>query len=170
MQEHPSFLEHLLTDPAFWVAVGTLIFVALVFKQAKQFVLGMLDARSLQIQKELDRARQLREEAETMLRDYRAQYEEAVASSAQIVQRAQADAEATAARMEEELKAGMEKRRQLAEAKIAQAEAKAMQDVRQHIVNVAIDAAREIIATRMQSTASDEAVRLATAELQRKLH
>lgn len=170
MEENSYFTDHFLTDPAFWVAIGTIMFTVLVFKQAKKFILGALDQRGNEIQKELDRARLLREEAEALLRSYHAQYEEAVKSSAEIVMRAQEDAVETVAQLEEELKASIDKRRQMAEAKIALAETHAMQDVRQHIIDIAVSAAREVIASRMAGGQGDDAVRLATAELQRKLH
>lgn len=170
MQEHGYFTEHFLTDPAFWVAIGTIIFAVLVFKQAKNFILGALDKRGNEIQKELDRARLLREEAEALLSSYHEQYEAAVKSSAEIVLRAQEDAVQTVAKLEEELKASIDKRRQMAEAKIALAETHAMQDVRQHIVDIAVSAAREVITARMGTGQGDEAIRFATTELQRKLH
>ncbi len=163
-------IDHYLTDPTFWVAIGTLLFAVLVFKAAKAFLLSSLDGRTARIQAELDRATALRAEAEALLATYQRQYEEAVAASEAIVARAQADAEQMAATMQSELQASMEKRRQMAEAKIAQAEANALQAVQQHIIDIAIGAAREVITHRLASGQGEEMVRLATSELQRKLH
>ena len=46
-----------------WVAVGFVVFVALVWKKAGSAISAMLDERSEKIRAELDEARALREEA-----------------------------------------------------------------------------------------------------------
>ena len=58
-------------EPEFWVAVSFFIFIGvLVYFGVHMKVASALDARALLIRKELEEARQLREEAEKVLADY----------------------------------------------------------------------------------------------------
>ena len=164
-----NFMD-MLTDPTFWVAIGLLIFAVIVYKPATQAITGGLDARAARIEEELARALRLREEAEALLATYQSQYEEAIQASEAMVKKAQVDAEAYAASMQAELQSSMEKRRAMAEQKIAQAETRAIQEVRQHVADIAISTARELITQRIASGQGDDILRIATSELQRKLH
>jgi F-type H+-transporting ATPase subunit b len=130
-------MEHLLSDASFWVAVGFVLFMLAVFKPVTRAIGGGLDSRAGRIQAELDRAVALREEAEALLAQYQRQAEEAIAQADAMVAKADADAKNYIAQVEAELKANVEKRRQLAEQKIAQAESRAVADVQQHIADLA---------------------------------
>ncbi|MEC7189603.1 MAG: ATP synthase F0 subunit B, partial [Pseudomonadota bacterium] len=50
-------------DEAMWVALGFVLFVALVWKKAGAALAETLDTRSAKIKSELDEARKLHEEA-----------------------------------------------------------------------------------------------------------
>jgi F-type H+-transporting ATPase subunit b len=61
-------------EAEFWVAVSFFIFIGvLVYLGIHKKVASALDARALQISKELEEALRLREEAEKLLADYPAQ-------------------------------------------------------------------------------------------------
>jgi F-type H+-transporting ATPase subunit b len=138
-----------LHEGEFWVLVAALIFVALVARKAGRAITGGLDARAARIRGELDEARRLREEAEKLVAEYRAKQQQATAEAAAIVAHATSEAERIAAQSARDLELSLERRQRLAEERIAQAEAKAMDEVRAAAIDVAIAAAREVIAAEI---------------------
>jgi F-type H+-transporting ATPase subunit b len=153
---------HLLHDPEFWVLVAAVIFVAAVWKPAGRALTGGLDARAARIRGELDEARRLREEAEQLVAEYRTKEQQALAEAEAIVAHAKAEAERIAAQSAHDLELALERRQRMAEERIAQAEAKALDEVRAAAIDVAISAAREVIAAQIDerrgSTLIDEAI------------
>jgi F-type H+-transporting ATPase subunit b len=153
---------HIFHDPEFWVLVAAVVFVAVVFRPVGRALTGGLDARAARIRGELDEARRLREEAERLVAEYRARQQQATAEAQAIVAHATAEAERIAAQSARDLEQALERRQRMAEERIAQAEAKALAEVRSVAIGVAIAAAREVIAAeideRRGSALLDEAI------------
>ena len=152
----------ILHEAEFWVLVAAVIFVIVVFKPISRALTGGLDARAARIRGELDEARRLREEAERLVADYKARQQAAGAEAAEIVAHAKAEAERIAAQSARDLELALERRQRMAEDRIAQAEAKALGEVRAVAIDVAIAAAREVITAQIDdrrgSTMIDEAI------------
>jgi F-type H+-transporting ATPase subunit b len=152
----------LFHEAEFWVLVAAVVFVALVGRKISRAVTGGLDARAARIRAELDEARRLREEAEQLVASYRAKQQEAAAEAEAIVAHAKAEAERIAAQSARDLELALERRQRMAEERIAQAEAKALDEVRSAAIDTAIAAAREVIAAeideRRGSALLDEAI------------
>lgn len=140
---------HLLRDPEFWVLVAVAIFFAVVWKPAGKWLIGGLDSRAERIRQELDSAQQLRSEAERVLAEYREKEREASAEAAAILAHTKAEAERVAIQAARDLEEGLQRRRRLAEERIAQEEAKALGEIRAATVDVAIAAARRVIAAEL---------------------
>lgn len=155
-------MPHFFQVPEFWVLVAGVIFVAVVWKPAGRALGGGLDARATRIRGELDEARRLRDEAEQLVAEYRAKQQQAAADAEAIVTHAKAEAERIAAQSARDLEQSLERRQRMAEERIAQAEAKALAEVRSAAIDVAIAAAREVIAgeidERRGSALLDEAI------------
>jgi F-type H+-transporting ATPase subunit b len=151
-----------LHEAEFWVLVAAVIFVILVFKPVSRALTGGLDARAARIRAELDEARRLREEAEALVAEYRAKQQQAAAEAASIVSHAQQEAERIAAQGARDLEQALVRRQRMAEERIAQAEAKALDEVRAAAIDVAINAARQVISAEMDerrgSALLDEAI------------
>jgi F-type H+-transporting ATPase subunit b len=151
-----------LHEAEFWVLVAAVIFVAAVGKKVARAVTGGLDARAARIRGELDEARRLREEAEKLVAEYRAKEKEAKADAEAIVAHAKDEAERIAAQAARDLEQALERRQRMAEERIAQAEAKALDEVRAVAIDVAIAAAREVIVAEIDekrgNTLIDEAI------------
>jgi F-type H+-transporting ATPase subunit b len=140
----------LLQEPEFWVAVGFVIVVGiLLYVGVPKMVATMLDARAAAIKGELDEARRLREEAETLLASYKQKAAGAEREAASIVTEARAEAERFAADARTQLAQQIERRAQVAQEKIAQAEAAAMSEIRHLAADAAAAAAEKLIAARM---------------------
>jgi F-type H+-transporting ATPase subunit b len=138
-----------LHEAEFWVLVAAVIFVVLVGRKVGPMITGGLDARAARIRGELDEARRLREEAERLVAEYRAKQQEGAADAEAIVAHATAEAERIAAQSARDLEQALERRQRLAEERIAQAEAKALDEVRAAAIDVAIAAARDVIAAQI---------------------
>ena len=162
-------MEHVLENPEFWVLVAFAIFIAAVGKKAYQAITGRLDARADQIKQELDEALRLREEAQALLAGYQRQQRDAGEEAEEILDQAKLAAEADSAAAAADLKALLERRTRLAEENIAQAEARALKEIRETTVDVAVSAARRLIAESLDGKRADALVEDAIGELEEKL-
>jgi F-type H+-transporting ATPase subunit b len=160
---------HLLADAEFWVLIAVVIFAVAVWKPASRAILGMLDQRSARIRSELDEARRLREEAEQLVAEYKRKEGEAAAEAQTIIAHAKEEAERIAAHSAQELEQVLERRQRLAEERIAQAEAKAVDEIRAVAVDAAISAARVVIASEMDENRGGALLDSAIAALPQRL-
>lgn len=137
---------------SFWVLVPLLLFFALIaWLGAFKAMGGALDKRADAIRDELDEARRLREEAQTLLASYQRKQAEAEAQAEEIVERARRDAETMAARARADLKERLQRRAAQAEAKIASAEAQALAEVKSRAADLAVNTAETLIRTEMSA-------------------
>ena len=160
----------MLEDPRFWVAVAFFTFVILSYKKIAMLLLKALDDRSAKIKQELDQARSLREEAEGMLAEYKEKQAHYLKEAESILNDAKRDADAMRAHGETELKTALEERMKHALDRIAQEEANALNEVRNHVVDIALAAARALIAEHVSTLSQDELVKLALTDIERKIH
>jgi F-type H+-transporting ATPase subunit b len=134
-------------NPETWVAVGFLLLVALaIYLKVPAMVVKALDARAARIKDELDEARRLREEAQALLAEYQRNQHEATREADAIIAQAREDAEAFARESATKLAESLDRRRRLAEEKIARAEADAIEDIRRRAADIAIAAAGHLLA------------------------
>ena len=77
--------EHFWLDPKFWVAISFVVFVALFGRTMWSKLTEMLDKRGADIRAELDEARRLRAEAETMRQQAEADRAAALAEAEQLI-------------------------------------------------------------------------------------
>jgi F-type H+-transporting ATPase subunit b len=162
-------MSPLFQDPEFWVLLAVVVFVVGVWKPARRAILGALDARAVRIRDELDAARRLREEAQQALAAYQKQEREAAAEAAAILAHARAEAERVAAQAARNLEEALERRRRLAEERIAQEEAKALAEIRAVTVDVAISAARQVIVTELDEARGGALIDAAIVALPQQL-
>lgn len=155
----------------FWI-LGCLVafFLILGYFKVHRTVAGSLDKRAADIAAELDEARRLREEAQQLLASYQRKQREAMKEAEDIVIQAKAEAEQLAKETRANMEAQVERRTKLAEDKIAQAEAQALADVRSVAADVAIGAARRIIAEKVDASADAKLIEKSIADLASKLH
>ena len=160
---------HVFADPEFWVLVAAVIFVAAVWKPARKSLIGTLDERAARIRAELDEARKLREDAEQLLAQYEQRQREAAAEAEAIIAHAREEAERIAAQSARDLDQALARRQRLAEERIAQAEQKALDEIRAVAVDVAIGAAREVIASQIDEERGAALLDAAIAALPQRL-
>ena len=163
----PAFLNPV--EAEFWVGVGLLIFLAIALWKGRGAILGVLDAKRNQIQRDLDEAARLRAEAERLLAELQGERAEAERRSAQIV----ADAESEAARMETEARAKLEeqiaRRAAAADRRIALAETQAAQAVKAAAADLAANLTSAVLARRVAEGGSDPLIDRGIAQIGNKL-
>ncbi|MEO0914388.1 MAG: ATP F0F1 synthase subunit B, partial [Pseudomonadota bacterium] len=116
-----------LNNTDFVVLLGFLVFIGiLLYAKVPGMLSKMLDERAEKIRTELDEAKTLREEAQTLLASYERKHKEVADQAAAIVSAAKTEAEAAAAQAKEDLKATIARRLQAATDQIASAEQSAV--------------------------------------------
>jgi F-type H+-transporting ATPase subunit b len=160
----------LLHDPEFWVAVAFVIVVVGGWIKLGPQIAKALDDRAARIKTELDEARSLRDEAEKTLAEYQRKQRDALKEAEAIVAHAKAEAERIGKQAALDLEAALERRTRQAEEKIAQEEAKALAEVRGAAVDIAIAAARRIIAEHLDTRAGGALIDQAISALPQQLH
>jgi F-type H+-transporting ATPase subunit b len=160
-----------LFNTDFVVLIGFLLFLSILFYFNVPAMLGgMLDKRAEGIKSDLDEARALREEAQTLLASYERKQREVADQAERIVAQAKADAEAAAVQARSDLERSIARRLAAAEEQIASAEDKAVRSVRNRAVEVAIAAAAESVAKGMGASDADRLIETAIGEVERRLH
>ncbi|MCZ4288351.1 F0F1 ATP synthase subunit B [Hoeflea alexandrii] len=158
-------------DATFWAFVGLIIFLGIVvYAKVPGMIAGALDKRADQIRNELEEAKRLREEAQQLLAEYQRKRKEAESEAESIL----SAAEREAAVLREDAKAKTEdyvsRRTAMAEQKIRQAEADAINEVRASAVDLAIVAAEKLIGSKVDSKASGELFKASLGELKTRLN
>ena len=163
-------MAHLFGDAEFWVLLAVVVFLIIVWKPGRRSIIGALDARAQRIKQELDAARNLREEAQQALAAYRKRQQEGAAEAQSIITHAKEEAERIAAQSLRDLDETLRRRQVLAQERIAQEEAKALAEIRSIAVDVAISAARQVIAASLDERRGAAMIDDAIAALPRQLH
>ncbi len=153
----------------FWLAIAFMLFVAAVAKPVARMVVSALDARSAKIQGELDEAEHLREEAQTLLATYERKQRYAVKEAEDILAHAEAEARRLAETAAQDLTEALKRREQLALDKIAQAEAQAIDEVRDAAIDLALKTTRELIIRNLDDERAQALIDGAIKDLPQKL-
>ena len=154
-----------------WATVALLIFIGIVlYIKVPAMLSKALDARADRIRGELDDARRLREEAQTLLADYQKKRKEAEQEAAEIVEAAKREAAALAEEAHKRTEDYVARRTALAEQKIGQAEREAIAEVRASAVDLAVEAARQVLAAKADARTGAELFKTALQEVKAKLN
>lgn len=146
-------------DTTFWVAISFVLFIALlVYYAVPRKIIGALDRRAENIQQELAEARRLREEAQSILADYQRKQRDAEQEANDIIAQAEREAQAYAQDARQQFEDMLNRRVQMADDKIARAEAQAVAEVRSKAVDASIEATEQIIAEQLDEEKARELV------------
>lgn len=160
-----------LYNTDFVVTIAFLIFVAVVvYFKVPALLGGLLDKRADGIRKDLEEARILREEAQSLLASYERKSREVQVQAEEIVAAARRDAEAAAAKAKDELKVSIARRLKAAEEQITSAEQGAVKEVRDRAVSVAIAAAGEVLAKQLGAKDQAAMIDNSITEVEARLH
>lgn len=151
-----------LHNTNFVVLIAFLVFVGfLLYMKVPSLLGGLLDKRAVAIRAELDEARNLREEAKSILASFERRQREAQEQVERIVSAARDEAGAATEKARADLATSIARRLAAAEDSIAAAEASAVREVRERAASVAVAAAGEVLAG--QATAASRRASVTTA-------
>ena len=142
-----------LNESAF-VAIGFIIFVVLVWRKAASAISTMLDERTAKIEADLTEAQALREEAAAELQKFQRLAREAADEAKTILANAEATAQRITKLAEEKAEASITRREKQAATKIEAAEAAVIADLRAQSASLAIAAAKQVMADKLDVDAS----------------
>ncbi|EJF90494.1 F0F1 ATP synthase subunit B [Bartonella tamiae] len=150
----------------FWALIGLLLFLALLVAiKVPSKTNRYLDDRAERIDKELNEARKLREEAQELLAEYQRRRAEAEKEAEEIIAVAKREAQALAIDAREKTEAYVERRNKMAEEKIAQAETDAISAVRSSAIDLAVAAAGKIITEELDSKYADQLIKASLQDI-----
>ncbi|SDY77587.1 F-type H+-transporting ATPase subunit b [Jannaschia faecimaris] len=160
-----------LSNTDFVVTLGFLVFIGILFYfKVPTLLIGHLDARAEGIQKDLDEAKALREEAQALLASYERKTREAQAKADEIVAAAKSEATAAAKQARADLETSVARRMAAAEDQIESAQNAAIREVRDSAITVAIAAAGEVVAKQLTATEANAMIDSSIDQVAAKLH
>lgn len=160
-----------LNDTSFVVLIAFVIFVGVIlYYGVPKLVTGMLDTRADGIKSEIDEARALREEAQTILASFERKHKEVEGQVAGIIEHAKVEAQIAADAAKQDLKDSIVRRLQAAVDQVKSAEEAAVREVKDKAVTIAIAAAGEVIAAKMTAADAGDLIDHAITEVSEKLH
>jgi F-type H+-transporting ATPase subunit b len=166
-----AHLGEFLHEAETWVALAFIVFLGVLGYVGVHRMIGKsLDERSARIKAELDEARKLRDDAAQLLAEYQRKRAATETEAQGIVAGARAEAERMAAEAKAKVEEFVARRTQLAETKIAQAEAQASADVRAAAADAAVTAAENILRDTAKGKVADDLIAQGIADVKAKFN
>jgi F-type H+-transporting ATPase subunit b len=160
-----------LRNTNFIVLMAFILFIAiLMYMKIPSKIGAMLDARADGIRADLDEARALREEAQTLLASYERKQKEVQEQADRIVANARTEAERSAEASKDDIAASIARRLASAEEQLESARAAAVKDVQNRAVTVAVAAAKDVIASQMDAVRANALIDESIATVKAKMH
>jgi F-type H+-transporting ATPase subunit b len=160
-----------LRNTNFVVLLAFLLFPGiLMYFKVPSKIGEMLDKRSASIKSELNEAKALREEAQSLLASYERKQKEVQAQADRIVETAKDEAASAAVAAKAEIASSITRRLAAAEEQIASAKASAIKAVKDQAVVVAVAAAKDVIAAQMDTKGGNALIEDAIKDVEAKLH
>lgn len=154
-----------------WATVALVLFLALiVYVKVPSMIGKSLDARADKIRAELEEARRLREEAQQLLVQYQQKRKEAEKEAADIVEAAKREAALLAEDAHRKTEEYVARRTAVAEQKISQAEREAIGEVRSSAVDLAVEAARRLLADKVDAKVTSDLFKSSLQDVKSKLN
>ncbi|MBA3810997.1 MAG: ATP F0F1 synthase subunit B [Caulobacteraceae bacterium] len=143
-------------DAHFWIFIALLAFAFILWRaKVPRMAVQALDDAGAKVQAQLDEAALLRDEARALLEEIKVKREETDRAAAEMLADAQADAERLRGLAVLELEEEIRRMGQLAERKIAVAEAQAAAEVKAAAADLAAHAAETVLAARIAGATTD---------------
>lgn len=152
-----------------WLLIALAVLVAIIWRPVSRAIIGALDGHATKVRAELDEAKRLREEAQSLLAEHKRQLAAGQDHARNVVEHARVEAERQAERHRTELESSLGRRTEQALGRIAQEEARALQDVRNHAATLAIRTTRRLLADQVDGAHAQALLDGAIEDVGRKL-
>jgi len=158
-------VSHLFQDPIFFYAIAYALFLLAVWFLGRKPVLSWVDGEIEKIRQELDQARRLRVEAETLLAEARAKNAAALAGAEAIIAHAKEEAVQFEVAARNDLQFLLAKHEQQALARIRYLEEEAIAQVQVAIVDAAMELVRKTLTQHVDEAALTKMTDQAIADM-----
>jgi F-type H+-transporting ATPase subunit b len=152
-----------------WLLIALIILIVVIYKPLTRTIFGALDGHSAKVRGELEEAKRLREEAQSLLASHQRQLVSGGDQASAIVEHARVETERQIERHRVELEASLRRRTEHALARIAQEEARALQEVRSYAATLAIRATERLLREQLDRQQAQALLDGAIEEVGRKL-
>lgn len=152
-----------------WLLIALIILVVVIYKPVTGAIFGMLDGHSAKVRAELDQAKRLREEAQSLLATHQRQLLSGEDRARAIVEHARQETERQVERHRSDLEANLQRRTEHAMARIAQEEARALQEVRNRAATLAVRTTERLLRDQVDGQQAQTLLDDAIAEVGHKL-
>ncbi|MGB0719640.1 MAG: hypothetical protein ACPGRX_04150 [Bdellovibrionales bacterium] len=159
-----------LYDTHVWYLISFIMFAGIVYKFGKPVLLDFIDARIEAIREEIQKAENLRVEAQELLAQYQRKHRDAVKEAEGIIANAQKHAEEIRRKAEADLDETLARREKQLQDRLERLKANAIDDIQRHTASLAIEATAEIIAEKLDKAANQSLVEQSIANVSQKLH
>ncbi len=149
--------------------IALVILIVLIFRPLSRTVVGALDGHAAKVRAELDGAKRLREEAQSLLANYQRQRVSGEDQARSIVEHARVETERQVERHRAELEASLKRRTEQVIGRIAQEEARAVQELRAYTATLAIRTTERLLRERVDGPHAQAMLDGAIEQLGRKL-
>lgn len=160
-----------MPGPEAWVAIAFLCFLGLLaYLGVHRKLINSLDQRQARIKGELEEAKRLRDEAQALLADFERKGRAAESEAEAIIASAKTEAERLAAEAKSRMEDFVARRTKMAEAKIVQAEAQALADVRSAAADAAAAAAEKILSAAAKGKVAEDLLARGIEDVKKKFN
>ena len=160
-----------LRNTNFIVSLAFILFIGiLLYLKVPSLIGGLLDKRAEGIKADLEEARKLRDEAQTILASYERKQQEIGEQAERIIVSAKEQAEATAIQAKEDLQKSIDRKILAAEEQLASSEAAAISQIKEKAISIAIEAAAEAIREHTKESDRDNYLEKSIEEVAKKVH
>jgi F-type H+-transporting ATPase subunit b len=149
--------------------IALVILIAVIFRPVSRTVVGALDGHAARVRAELDAAKHLREEAQSLLANYQRQLVSGEDQARAIVEHARVETERQIERHHAELEASLKRRTEQVMGRIAQEEARALQELRAYAATLAIRTTERLLRERVDGPHAQAMLDGAIEQIGRKL-
>lgn len=152
-----------------WLLIALVILFLIIRKPLTRTVFGALDAHAAKVRAELDEAKRLREEAQSLLAEHQRRLAAGEDQAKAIVEHARTEVQRQTERHSAELEAALQRRTEQAMERIEREEARALQEVRAQAASLAIRTTERLLADQLDGQRARQLLDEAIAEVGRKL-
>ena len=160
----------LFHDTHIWLLASFVTFLFIMWKFAFSKIISMLDKRIEAIKSELETAENLRIEAQELLAQYQRKHRDALKDAEDIIANAAAQAKHIQKQAEADLHETMERRENQLAQRLTRMEENAIAEIQGYAADLAMNAAAQIIADKMDKKTSDDLVKKSISSVSGKLH
>jgi len=135
----------MLTDPSFWVGLAFIIVISFIIKKSWSFINITLDTRSEKIALRINEAKNLREEAQSLLAEYQRKQIDAQVEIKKISEESIYEIKSIKSKSLHTLEDNIKRKQNQASDRIQQSERQAIETIKQKAISIAILATEKLI-------------------------